>query len=119
MVISATYNICLTLIPVSFLNTIKSSIPLFTILICRFYYQMAFPTSTYLSVLPIVIGVAMASLGEMSFNFIGFIFAVASACGSTFFNLFTKKLMANPELDNLQIQFYVSMFSLLFLFPVY
>lgn len=116
---SATYNICLTLIPVSFLNTIKSSIPLFTILICRFYYSMSYPWTTYISLLPIVIGVALASLGELSFNMVGFIFAIGSACASTCFNLFAKKLMSHPDLDNLQIQFYVSVFSLCFLFPLW
>ena len=117
--ISCTYNICLILIPVSFLNTIKSSVPIFTVLICRFYYQLHFPQSTYFSLVPIVMGVGMASYGELSFNMIGFLFAVTSSFCSTLFNLFTKKLMGTSPMDNYQIQFYVSLCTFFFIVPIW
>ena len=104
--ISATYNLSLRLIPPSFVNTIKSSIPIFTLFVCRFVYQQRFPTSTYLTVLPIVAGLALASLSEVSFNLAGFALACLSSLASTMFALLTKKLMGNSNvaLDNVQIQ---------------
>jgi hypothetical protein len=64
-------------------------------------------------------GLALASAAEVSFNLAGFSLAILSSFASTAFNLLTKKLMANSNLDNFQIQYYVSCICLLFMLPIW
>lgn len=48
------YNLAMTAIPVSFLNTIKSSIPLWTCVICRVVLKTEFSFLTYVSLVPLL-----------------------------------------------------------------
>ncbi len=65
--ITATYNLSLRLIPVSFLNTMKASIPIWTCLVCRFWFGQKMSYMTYVSILLVVAGLAMASAAEVSY----------------------------------------------------
>ena len=52
--VSIFYNSALRFIHVSFLNTMKSSIPFWTCLICRVYFKEEFSMLTYFSLAPIL-----------------------------------------------------------------
>jgi hypothetical protein len=50
--------------------------PIFTILIFRVYYGRSYSQMTYLSLLPLIIGAAMTTAGEMSFTDAGFLLTI-------------------------------------------
>lgn len=58
-------------VAVSFTHIIKSGEPAFTVLVSRFLLGETFPTSVYLSLLPIIGGCALAAVTEINFNMIG------------------------------------------------
>ncbi|KAB5521084.1 hypothetical protein DKX38_025403 [Salix brachista] len=71
------------------------------------------------SLVPIAGGVALASLTEASFNWIGFCSAMASNVTNQSRNVFSKKLMANKEeaLDNINLFSVITIISFILLVP--
>lgn len=78
-------------VPVSFAHTIKASMPIFVLLLGRIIWKEKQPVKIYFSVIPIVIGIAMATISELNFNLIGTIAAFASTIGFALQSLYTKK----------------------------
>ena len=63
-------------VAVSFTETIKSSAPFFTVVIARLMLGERTSLHVNLSLLPVVAGLALCSVTELSFNYIGFFAAV-------------------------------------------
>jgi solute carrier family 35 protein E1 len=63
---------------VSFTHVIKSAEPLFTAILSIVIMKSSLSTAVYLSLLPIVFGVALASAKELSFSWFGFFAAMLS-----------------------------------------
>ena len=56
-----------------FHQILRSTTPIFTILIYRLRYNRSYSTRTYLSLIPIVVGVGYATYGDYYFTPIGFL----------------------------------------------
>jgi len=69
---------------------VKSAIPVLTVLLCAIQGER-FPVSIYLSLIPTVIGVALASASDVSFDPSGLIAAIGSAMAQTLLNVMSKK----------------------------
>lgn len=72
----AVSNLSLAMVSVPFYQTMRMLCPIFTILIYRVYYGRTYSSMTYLSLLPLIIGAAMTTLGEMSFTDAGFLLTI-------------------------------------------
>jgi solute carrier family 35 protein E2 len=70
--------VALKYIAVSFVATIKSSSPLFTVIISRIMLGEKTGHWTKFSMLPISIGLGLCSSFELSFNFFGFLCALGT-----------------------------------------
>lgn len=70
---------------------VKACIPVFTVLVCVVGGQR-FPLLTYLSLLPTVIGVALASASDMDFSAHGLLAALTSALSQTLMNISIKEV---------------------------
>lgn len=79
-------------IPVSLVHTIKGLSPLFTVLAYRILYDIRYPSSTYLSLVPLTLGVILACSVEFSSNLLGILCAFCSALIFVTQNIFSKKL---------------------------
>ncbi|KAJ0701658.1 putative sugar phosphate transporter domain-containing protein [Helianthus annuus] len=64
-------TVSMSKVAVSFTHIIKSGEPAFSVLVSRFILGETFPTSVYLSLLPIIGGCGLAALTELNFNMIG------------------------------------------------
>lgn len=64
-------TVSMSKVAVSFTHIIKSGEPAFSVLVSRFLLGEMFPTSVYLSLLPIIGGCALAAVTELNFNMIG------------------------------------------------
>lgn len=79
-------------IPVSLVHTIKGLSPLFTVLAYRFVFNIRYATATYLSLIPLTLGVILACSVEFSGNIFGILCAFGGAIIFVTQNIFSKKL---------------------------
>lgn len=89
-------------IPVSLVHTIKGLSPLFTVLAYRFVLNIHYTTATYLSLIPLTLGVVLACSVEFSGNLFGILCAFGGAIIFVTQNIFSKKLFieaARAEAD--------------------
>ena len=122
-------------IPVSLVHTIKGLSPLFTVLAYRVLFDVQYSVETYLSLVPLTVGVIMACSVEFSGNFWGIVFAFVAALIFVAQNIFSKKLFneaaraeadALPhsqshrkKLDKLNLLFYCSGIAFIMTFPLW
>jgi hypothetical protein len=61
------------MVSMPFHQVLRSTCPFFTILICHVRYNHVYPTKTYLSLIPIIVGVAIATYGDYYSTTSGFL----------------------------------------------
>ena len=121
-------------IPVSLVHTIKGLSPLFTVLAYRLIFQIHYPTATYLSLIPLTLGVILACSVEFSGNLFGVLCAFGGALIFVTQNIFSKKLFneaahaeadgtgmapAQRKLDKLNLLCYSSGLAFVLTFPIW
>ncbi|KAL2539544.1 Phosphoenolpyruvate/phosphate translocator 1 [Abeliophyllum distichum] len=112
-------NMSLGKVAVSFTHTIKAMEPFFSVVLSAMFLG-EFPTIWVISSLvPIVGGVALASMTEASFNWAGFWSAMASNLSNQSRNVLSKKFMVKKEesLDNITLFSIITIMSLILLTP--
>ncbi len=84
-----------TKIPVSLVHTIKGLSPLFTVFAYRLFLDIRYPTTTYLSLIPLTLGVTLACSGSHSFGSgqaLGILCALLATGVFVTQNIFSKRL---------------------------
>ncbi|KAF2671629.1 TPT-domain-containing protein [Microthyrium microscopicum] len=115
---------------VSLVHTIKGLSPLFTVVAYRFIYGTKYSTYTYLSLVPLMLGVVLACSTNFRANFLGFMSAFASAILFVTQNMVSKKIFNDAEIaekepnftrkpDKLNLLCYSSLLALLFTAPIW
>ncbi|KAI4343747.1 hypothetical protein L6164_011057 [Bauhinia variegata] len=113
-------NMSLGKVAVSFTHTIKAMEPFFSVILSAMFLGEP-PTGWVLaSLVPIVGGVALASVTEASFNWAGFWSAMASNLTFQSRNVLSKKVMVKKEdsMDNITLFSIITVMSFLLLAPV-
>ncbi|CAI0398597.1 unnamed protein product [Linum tenue] len=113
-------NMSLGKVAVSFTHTIKAMEPFFSVLLSAMFLG-EFPSLWVVSsLLPIVGGVALASMTEASFNWAGFWTAMASNVTNQSRNVLSKKVMVKKEdsMDNITLFSIITIMSFILLAPV-
>lgn len=93
---------------VPLVHTIKGLSPLFTVLAYRLFFGVRYSTSTYLALVPLILGVMMACSANFSANFVGLSYALGSALLFVTQNIVSKKLFndaAAAEYDTAPVRF--------------
>jgi drug/metabolite transporter (DMT)-like permease len=74
----AVSNLSLAMVSVPFYQTMRMLTPMFTILLYRVWYNRGYSAMTYASLLPLVVGAAMTTVGdgEMNFSDAGFLLTI-------------------------------------------
>jgi len=104
-------------IALSFHHLIKASQPIFVVFLSRLTLNESYHISTYLSLIPIIIGVCLASLTEFHFDQIGFYTGFLSTIISVCQTIYSKFLFTSVLLDFWNVQFYISTLSAILLGP--
>lgn len=108
-------NVSFAAVAVSFTHTIKALEPFFNAAASQFILGHQIPLSLWLSLAPVVFGVSMASLTELSFNWTGFISAMISNIAFTYRSIYSKKAMTG--MDSTDVYAYISIIALLVCIP--
>ncbi|XP_033641984.1 solute carrier family 35 member E2B-like [Asterias rubens] len=106
-------------IAVSFTETIKSSAPLFTVIIARIMLREKTGLWVNLALVPVMGGLALTSCYELSFTAIGFSAAIATNFVDCLQNVFSKKLLSGSShrYSPPELQFYTSTAAVVLLLP--
>ncbi|CAN8063601.1 unnamed protein product [Agarophyton chilense] len=88
-------------VAVSFTHVVKSMEPFVNVVGSAVFLNSIFPLPVYLSLLPVVAGVVMASVTEVSFTWLGFLSAMTSNFAFTARNIFSKLSMNKPKGENM------------------
>lgn len=110
-----TSNVSFAAVAVSFTHTIKALEPFFNAAASQFVLGQQLPLTLWLSLAPVVIGVSMASLTELSFNWTGFISAMISNISFTYRSIYSKKAMT--DMDSTNVYAYISIIALFVCIP--
>jgi solute carrier family 35 protein E1 len=86
-------NVSLGAVAVSFTHTIKAAEPAFSVLLSALFLGEAPTLPVVASLLPIIVGVGLASVSELSFNWTGFWAAMGSNLTFQSRNVLSKKFM--------------------------
>ncbi|KAJ8926720.1 hypothetical protein NQ314_020836 [Rhamnusium bicolor] len=111
--------VALNYVAVSFTETIKSSAPLFTVLISRCLLGEQTGLYVNLSLLPVMSGLALCSINEVSFELIGFMAAMATNVTECVQNVYSKMLISGDKFKYTpaELQFYTSVASIVVQIP--
>ncbi|XVE51392.1 hypothetical protein DITRI_Ditri02bG0036400 [Diplodiscus trichospermus] len=110
-----TSNVSFAAVAVSFTHTIKALEPFFNAAASQFVLGQSIPITLWLSLAPVVIGVSMASMTELSFNWTGFISAMISNISFTYRSIYSKKAMT--DMDSTNVYAYISIIALFVCIP--
>ncbi|KAF2165208.1 hypothetical protein M409DRAFT_67469 [Zasmidium cellare ATCC 36951] len=119
-------------IPVSLVHTIKGLSPLMTVVAYRVFFDIRYSTTTYLSLVPLTLGVILACSASLAGNFLGLAYALGSAVLFVTQNIVSKKIfndaakaeadgtpIGRRKPDKLNLLCYSSALAFLFTFPLW
>ena len=102
--------VALNYVEVSFTETVKSTAPAFTVVISRLLVGEVTGFYVNLSLIPVMGGLALCSANELSFNMIGFLFALTTNISECAQNVYSKMLISGDSFKYTpnEMQFYTS-----------
>ncbi|RYP49473.1 hypothetical protein DL768_004832 [Monosporascus sp. mg162] len=86
-------NVSLAMVSVPFHQVVRSTTPLFTTFLFRVLFNRTFSTETYLSLVPIIFGVTIATYGDFTFTDLGFILTFLGVILAAFKTIVTNRMM--------------------------
>lgn len=111
-------NVSLRLVPVSFMQTVKSSVPAFNVLGQLIFLNNRFSRSVYISLVPVVLGVMLATWTEVNFDMAGFMAAVFSSIFTAALAVMSGLILTgNDKLSSFNVMYYMSPPSFVMLAP--
>lgn len=119
-------SLATTKITVSTVHTIKALSPMFTVLAYRLLFRVVYSRFTYLSLVPLTVGVMLACDFSANGKPSGIVFAVCSTLVFVSQNIFSKKIFTESSIetspnriDKLNLLLYSSSAAFFFMCPVW
>ncbi|XP_010873686.2 solute carrier family 35 member E2A isoform X1 [Esox lucius] len=108
-------------VAVSFAETVKSSAPIFTVIMSRLILGEYTGLWVNLSLFPVMAGLALCTATEISFNTLGFSAALSTNIMDCLQNVFSKKLLSGDtyKFSPPELQFYTSAAAVIMLVPAW
>ncbi|KAK3330725.1 TPT-domain-containing protein [Apodospora peruviana] len=89
----ATSNVSLAMVSIPFHQIMRSTCPVFAVLIYRIRYKRTYHTDTYLSLIPVVLGVGLTTYGDYYFTTAGFILTLLGVILAVIKTVATNRIM--------------------------
>ncbi|XP_034027794.1 solute carrier family 35 member E2A-like [Thalassophryne amazonica] len=108
-------------VAVSFAETVKSSAPIFTVIMSRLILGEYTGLWVNLSLFPVMVGLSLCTATEISFNLLGFSAALSTNIMDCLQNVFSKKLLSGDtyKFSPPELQFYTSAAAVIMLIPAW
>ncbi|VFQ70712.1 unnamed protein product [Cuscuta campestris] len=108
-------NVSLRYIPVSFMQTIKSFTPATTVILQWLVWGKHFDSRIWASLIPIVGGILLTSITELSFNVFGFCAALVGCLATSTKTILAESLLHGYKFDSINTVFYMAPFATMIL----
>ncbi|KAK0656203.1 triose-phosphate transporter family-domain-containing protein [Cercophora newfieldiana] len=89
----ATSNVSLAMVSIPFHQIMRSTCPVFAVLIYRLRYKRVYSSETYLSLIPVVLGVGLATYGDYYFTTAGFVLTLLGVILAVIKTVATNRIM--------------------------
>lgn len=103
LLVSTSAHVSIWRVPVSYAHTVKAMMPIFTVMISRLFFNETQSLMVYLSLVPIISGVAIATVTEVSFELFGMIMALLCTIVFALQNIYTKRAIKDLRLNHLHL----------------
>ncbi|GAB4861355.1 GDP-mannose transporter gonst5 [Ancistrocladus abbreviatus] len=108
-------NVSLRYIPVSFMQTIKSFTPATTVILQWLVWRKYFDWRIWASLVPIVGGIFLTSVTELSFNTFGFCAALLGCLATSTKTILAESLLHGYKFDSINTVYYMAPFATMIL----
>ncbi|KAM4069883.1 hypothetical protein ACB094_12G123600 [Castanea mollissima] len=108
-------NVSLRYIPVSFMQTIKSFTPATTVVLQWLVWRKYFDWRIWASLVPIVGGILLTSVTELSFNMLGFCAALFGCLATSTKTILAESLLHGYKFDSINTVYYMAPFATMIL----
>ncbi|CAB4266944.1 hypothetical protein PRUPE_1G499700 [Prunus persica] len=108
-------NVSLRYIPVSFMQTIKSFTPATTVVLQWLVWRKYFDWRIWCSLIPIVGGILLTSVTELSFNMLGFCAALFGCLATSTKTILAESLLHGYKFDSINTVYYMAPFATMIL----
>ncbi|CAL9115995.1 UDP-galactose transporter 1 [Musa acuminata AAA Group] len=108
-------NVSLRYIPVSFMQTIKSFTPATTVILQWLVWRKFFEWRIWASLVPIVGGILLTSITELSFNVFGFCAALVGCLATSTKTILAESLLHGYKFDSINTVYYMAPFATMIL----
>eukprot|EP01134_Creolimax_fragrantissima_P006936 CFRG6936T1 len=105
------------LIPISYAHTVKAISPVCTVIMAAIILNEWPTTAIVVSLVPIVLGICIATMTEVHFDLTGMLCALLSTLIFSWQNIYNKKLMRLHILDHMNLLYHSTRASLLLIIP--
>eukprot|EP01112_Ceratiomyxa_fruticulosa_P002976 TRINITY_DN1338_c0_g1_i2.p1 TRINITY_DN1338_c0_g1~~TRINITY_DN1338_c0_g1_i2.p1 ORF type:complete len:345 (+),score=51.87 TRINITY_DN1338_c0_g1_i2:558-1592(+) len=111
-------NLSLQYNSVGFYQVMKVLTTPFIVFVQMFYYRMNFEKMVKLSLIPLCIGVALASASDVSVNMVGTIYALVGVVITSFYQIMIGQYQKSLGVDSMQLLFFQAPISAVLLLPI-